>query len=306
MSWSRVLGQERAIRTLRGFLTTRRRPPTLLMAGPDGVGKKLAALEWARALLCGRQDAEEESCGSCPDCQAVEQSTHPDLKRVDAAYQASLREDDPGKQRTIRVETIRQLRKDMSLESWSGRWKVAILEDAHTLEIEAANALLKILEEPPQRTAWVLLSSRRQALPQTVLSRCFTVRFSPLSEELVRTMLGSHGLEPEAARQAAALCDGSASRALALAQRGSLPSGPMAPFLAADALPKELHLARGRAELEIYALTQSLRLKLLSGDRVPGLEGPLSDLLALSRALRTNADPRLALTLAYFAAEATR
>ena len=311
MIFDRVRGQRRAAQALEGFLKTRNIPSALLFAGPEGVGKTLMAREFAKALLCRAptQSLMEHGtggsapCAVCPDCLAIEKGIHPDAKAVNAAYQASLREEDPGRQKTLRVETIRHLRQDMELQSMLGGWKLAIIENAQTLEIEAANALLKILEEPPPLTLWILAATQRERLPKTIASRCQTVAFVPLSARDIESLLAERGLGPEEATRLAGLCDGSMSRALELAQSpgypASLTEGALAPFAAADALPRELHLARSQAEIALFALAQDLRLRHLRGEEpFSRVEAPLREIGRLRQALRSNADPRLILSLA--------
>ena len=307
MIFGRVQGQKRAARALEGFLRTGHIPSALLFVGPEGVGKALLAREFAKALLCHKR-TDDGPCAVCADCVAIEKGVHPDVKAVNAAYQASLREEDPEKQKTLRVETIRHLRKDMELESMLGGWKVAVIERAQTLEIEAANALLKILEEPPGRTLWILTAAERERLPKTIASRCQRVGFVPLSAPAVESLLRERGHGPEEAARLAALCEGSLSRALELAKSpgypGSLTEGPLSPFAAADALPRELYLARGQVELALFSLSQDLRLKHLRGQApFSRVEGPLREIAGLRRALKANADPRLVLSLAAIEAE---
>lgn len=304
MSFSAIRGQERAIRILKGFLSSGNIPSALLLLGPDGIGKTLAAREFAKTLIC-RQPRQAEACGSCAECRAVAQNLHPDVKLVNAAYQASLREEESAKQKTLRVETIRRLRQDMELQPLVGHWKVAIIDSAHTLEIEAANALLKILEEPPPQTLWILTACRKERLPKTVVSRCFSVPFVPLPPEIVRELLRGKNIDESKAASLARLAEGSIGQALELEQVPAREAeGPLAPFAAADALPRELYLARVQAERELFTLAQNLRLKHLAG-QLPfsRVERPLRELQSLRSALKSNADPRLVLTLAHLEAE---
>lgn len=301
--FSLVQGQKRAAAVLEGLLRTKRIPPSLLFFGLEGTGKTLLALEFAKALLCrGRADPAAAACGLCEDCAAVSRNTHPDVIRVNEQYQALVLEEEEAKQKVLKVETIRHLRHDMELRSLLGGWRVAIIEQAHWLNEASANALLKILEEPNASVLWILVTSRKEALPKTILSRCFSVSFAPLAESVVLRLLEGRGLLPDRAAEAAALCEGSVSRALELASGdypGSLIAGPLSPLTAADGLPKELPLARTKAELGLFALAQDLRLKHLKGElRFADVEGPLRELSSLRKALQANADPKNVLTLA--------
>ncbi|MBI4678300.1 MAG: hypothetical protein HY748_12030 [Elusimicrobia bacterium] len=304
MPFSAVRGQERAAFILGRFLRKGRIPAAMVFHGPEGVGKTLMAVEFAKALLCReRPMGPQGGCGSCQDCVNADKRIHPDLKLVDARYQASLREEDPSKQKTLRVDTLRHLRKDMELGSMMGAWKVAVIASAHTMEASGANALLKIIEEPPPKTLWILVTSRREHLPATVRSRAFQVPFAPLTAQIVRDVLADRGVEDRRAAALAELCDGSASRALELWE-ADLPAPALDPFAAPESLPRELTQARSKTELSLYCLEQSVLLRLRRGEiRFDRAAPVLRALGALRRQLQANADPGTILTLAHLQTE---
>ncbi|HVC09948.1 MAG TPA: hypothetical protein VNH15_08435 [Elusimicrobiota bacterium] len=304
MSAVEVLGQGRALKILAGFLSADRVPQSLLFHGPLGVGKALAAVNFAAALLCekkrGGQDAR--ACGECASCAAFLGGRHPDFIRVNAAYQACLRQEDESKQKSLRIGTIRAARRAMETSPILGGRKVAVIEDADSLEIEAANALLKILEEPPAGAVWILTAARRERLPKTVLSRCAAVRFAPLPEETVKEILTCGGIDEPLAAAAARDADGSAGRALELTRYGypgALFSGKAAPADAFESLGADLPSARTKAELALFAVRQELWRSWKEG-RTPFREAArgLGVVRELGDALRANVDPKAVVLLA--------
>src|SRR6185369_11945233 len=171
MSFASIEGQQSAFQRLAALAKSGRLPPALLFYGPGGIGKSAAAWEFARYLHCDRP-ADSGPCETCPSCAASKSGADADLKVLNAQTQAQLLEEEPEKQQHVKIEAVRHLIKDLEMRSFLGRWKIAIIDEAHTMQPAAASALLKALEEPPPKTLWILVSSFKERMLPTILSRC--------------------------------------------------------------------------------------------------------------------------------------
>jgi len=199
-----VRGHQRQREQLRTAVANGRLPHALLFAGPDGVGKRGVAMALAAWLQC--ETGGDDACGDCAACLQVSAGSHPDVQVVTAAA---------GK-KDIGVDRVRELKRFTQLQPVRGKSKVAIIDDAHRLTVAAQNALLKTLEEPPERSLLILVANNPDALLPTVRSRGQRLQFSPLPDDLVIDILTRHDIDAVAARQLAAVADGSPGRALAL------------------------------------------------------------------------------------------
>ena len=205
MKLDEVLGQERAISQLGHALEQERLAHAMIFAGPPGTGKRTTALALARALLC--PDAPGRGCDFCEDCHLLEAGTHPDLLVED--MEKAREERSTASQ--LSITQVRRLRSSLALQAVRGKRKVAIVEPAEKLGADAQNALLKTLEEPPSGSTLILVCSNPSALLPTIRSRCQTLLFAPLGEEVLEKLLDREGIESPA--QVAALADGSLERA---------------------------------------------------------------------------------------------
>jgi DNA polymerase-3 subunit delta' len=152
-----------------------------LFTGEDGIGKRLAAFEFAKALNCQqpvRGLGGPDSCGTCPSCRKYDAGTHPDFALIEP--EGSM----------IKVEHIRRLEETLSLRALEARYKAAIVDNAELMNESAANAFLKTLEEPAPGTVIILVSSRPDRLPQTIRSRCSRINFTPLSPDDCARVIG--------------------------------------------------------------------------------------------------------------------
>jgi DNA polymerase III subunit delta' len=221
MTLQAVQGQSRAVGALRAALRRGALPHACLFTGPSGVGKELAAVGLTQALLC--REAPGEGCGRCSTCTRVERFAHPDVLwllpeeeqvrrrlagRSDFAHVPS---------RDVRVEQVRKLQERLSLRGLESATKVVLVLSAEAMNPAAQNAFLKTLEEPPQDTTLVLVTSAPDRLLPTLRSRCVRYAFAPLPRALVAARLAElRGLQKEQAQAVAALAEGSLERALAL------------------------------------------------------------------------------------------
>lgn len=211
MTLEEIRGQDAAVGHLRTALASGRLGHALVFAGPPGVGKRTTALALARALLCAERPGE--GCGACGECSLIAAGTHPDVVVED--LEAARRERPTAS--LLSIEQIRRLRSRLALRPVRGERKIGLIDPADRSTADAQNALLKTLEEPRGHAFVILVCTNRQALLPTIRSRCQTLGFAPLEEEVVAEILAAEGVAEAVARSAAALADGSLERARALA-----------------------------------------------------------------------------------------
>lgn len=189
-------------RGLRQAVTDHKLPHAYVFVGPAGVGKRTTAMALAKAVNCPSRAGD--ACERCTVCQRIDRGLYPDVHLVVPQGQA------------IRIDQIRHLQEMLLLQAYEGRMKVAILDEAERLTIEAANSLLKILEEPPADTLCILICQNLGGLPATVTSRAQILRFGLLPRHHLVALLRQHRRSATEAEQVAALSGGSPGRALAL------------------------------------------------------------------------------------------
>jgi len=215
-----LTGNERVKSLLRKILEARRVPGAMLFTGEDGIGKKLFALEIAKALNC-RTPRGMEGCGQCPSCIRIGKFNYPQSSDSED-WKGIVWTDHPdvgmvvAPKRVLLVEQMRLIEREANYRPYEGQARVFLIEDADKLNEASANALLKVLEEPPHTSHIVLLTSRPAMLLPTIRSRCQMVRFSPVSPEdievhLLKNKIASAG----EARIRARVARGSLGRAIA-------------------------------------------------------------------------------------------
>lgn len=203
LSLGGLYGHDKAKRLLRRALAAGRIPHALLFRGPDGVGKKLFAKGLAAALNCrDRQGAE--ACGVCPSCRKFNSMNHPDFLVIGP------------EKGVIKIDRIRQLGQELDYPPYESQVRVVVVEDVQTMRREAANSLLKTLEEPPDNNILILTADSAKEVLPTLVSRCQVVPFGGLSLADTSAILIAHGVAPDAAPLLARLAEGSPGRALLL------------------------------------------------------------------------------------------
>lgn len=206
MQFSEIQGQETAIHILQCAIRNQHLTHAYLFTGPAGVGKKKTALALAQYLNCEAADAANfSSCGRCPSCIQAMAGSHPDLIMLEPDGAS------------IKIEQIRNLLSKVSLRNYESAYQVAIIDDAHLMTEQAANCLLKTLEEPTEHTIFILVTAQAQNLPVTILSRCQQIQFNLLPPALIQQILRQ--LHPERQTQiglVTALAQGSIATAEAL------------------------------------------------------------------------------------------
>jgi DNA polymerase III subunit delta' len=239
-----VRGHDRVRGILARALERDRLPPALLFAGPDGVGKKSLALAVAQAAMCERAPVAQP-CGECGCCRKVAAALapegleerrqeadqhpdedlwrnfrlHPDLVLSEGWWLTKTGR--PRAEPEIRVDQVRDLIGEIAGAPFEARRRVFVIDDAHTMNESAQNALLKSLEEPPPRSHVILVSATPLGLRQTIRSRCQQLRFGPLPRAAVASLLAERqGVAPEEAELRAALAGGSPGAALSFESEG--------------------------------------------------------------------------------------
>jgi DNA polymerase III delta' subunit len=265
-------GQNRAVAEI-GSMIRGRAPHAVLLVGPGSVGKTTLAMDLAAGLLCQATDPDARPCRACRGCRLVASGNHPDLHRL--APEGPGGQVRIGKAENPEPGTVRHLISEVALLSVEGGARVAIVEQAHRLNEDAQNALLKLLEEPPPGVTLILCADDEECLLPTVRSRCVRVRLGSVPIRQVETWLVQLGLAdaPTAARLAH-LAAGRPGLALAYARSGN-----------ADRIRGEI----GRGLLDMLVLGRQRRLA--------AVRDLLKSAIALQEALelgRNATDPPLA------------
>lgn len=218
MSFKDIIGHSKEISVLVNSLSTGRVPHALLFSGTEGVGKRLVALEFARALNCRDfgGGSSGDSCGGCADCALFDSGAHPNLITAGPTDKDGL----PTPEGLIRIERVREIQNSLKYRVERGK-KVVIIDSADRMMTAASNAFLKTLEEPPPDSVIILVTSRSSDLLPTIISRCQRMNFRPLpAGAIAGYLVKKTGLSGSDAQEAARLSGGSFSKAQGYAGGG--------------------------------------------------------------------------------------
>jgi len=204
-----IIGQERAVALLTQGLSQGRFSHAYLFAGPAQVGKATTALQFAQALNCR---GEDPPCHRCRQCHLIEEGKHPDVEVITVGGlcdESDHKDHSADGSKDIRICQVRRLERVVSRAPFEGRYRVIIVDPADALNVEASNAFLKTLEEPPPSVVLILVTSREEALLPTVRSRCRRVPFSAMPvAQVADTLQKEWSVPPEDAQLLARLSGG--------------------------------------------------------------------------------------------------
>lgn len=202
MAFDDVLGNNRTKKILRRSLERKRIPNSLLFFGPEGVGKRDIALVLAKALNCLKN--RDDACDACASCRAIENGNFPDVMVIEP------------EKNILKIEQMREMKQTAYLKPMIGRKRVFIIDQAEKMNQEAANSVLKILEEPPAFTHIILITPNPFLILPTIRSRCQDVSFSQISKQDIEKVLVERGQDEEKARIISLLVKGNLKQAMNL------------------------------------------------------------------------------------------
>ena len=197
MNWD-MIGHDWAVNLLKAHITKNNVRHAYLFTGPAGVGKRTLALRFIRALNCLHPPQVGDYCSECRSCQIISQNASPDLHVVTTEEN----------ERSIKVDRIRTLRRSLSLSPNEASRRMALLVDFHNATEQAANALLKTLEEPPPKVVMMLTAESRESLLPTIVSRCEIISLRPIMANNLAEFLKSQGETAERAHLLASVASG--------------------------------------------------------------------------------------------------
>lgn len=243
MAFQDIIGHHTVVEFLKRALANLRVTHAYLFAGPKGIGKEFTAIQLAKALNCLEESAD--SCGQCRSCRKFASGNHPDFKIIRPI------------ENSITIEQIRGLQKDLVYKPYESEWKIYIIDNADLMTLEAANSLLKTLEEPPHYAVIIMITSRKDGLLPTIISRCQLLQFHKLPKQDIMAYLQSWTdltIDEIDLEEVVQLADGSIGQAIKLIEDEEIwdRRKRILEFL--------LNLGH-KSNLEIYEMIQSLEME---------------------------------------------
>ncbi len=212
MNWG-MIGHEWAVNLLAEHVAQGKERHAYLFTGPSGIGRRTLAIRFAQGLNCLKPPTPGQPCRACSACKRIEQMRHPDLSVVEAEHEGE----------TLKIDQVRELQHTLSLTPYEARYRIAILlrfEEAHA---SAANAMLKMLEEPPARVVILLTARSVESLLPTIVSRCEVLRLRPLStDETAKGLQSIRNVPEELSERLAHISDGRPGYAIRLFEQPRL------------------------------------------------------------------------------------
>ncbi|MGM0499476.1 MAG: DNA polymerase III subunit delta' [Bacillota bacterium] len=202
MSFNSIIGQKEAIEILEDEIEKNRISHAYLFSAADGSGKSKLAFEFAKASFC--EEDGVDSCGTCINCRKMDHQNHPDFKTI------SVLED----KTAISIDQIRELKKEIAYKPYDSDHKIYVIDPAEKLTKQAANSLLKTLEEPPSFATIILLAEDSGKLLPTLVSRCQQIKLSSVSQQKIKDLLLGEGLNKQQADIVSIAAAGSPGKAL--------------------------------------------------------------------------------------------
>ncbi|MBR1802362.1 MAG: DNA polymerase III subunit delta' [Clostridia bacterium] len=206
MAFETIIGNEIVKKLLNSTIQKNNILHSYLFVGPDGIGKSIFAKEFAQMILC--ENEITKPCHQCKSCLEMESNNHPDFLQINS---------DDGK--SIKIEQVRFLQEKIAEKPVSSNRKVYVIYDSDLMTREAANSLLKTLEEPPAYATLILITSNESKLLTTIKSRCIKVNFQVIEQEQILQYLRKNNLDAGVTQNMLEMCEGSIGKALKLQER---------------------------------------------------------------------------------------
>lgn len=211
VTFNNILGHDREKKLLVTTLRRERLSHAYLFTGVSGIGKRMVAKSFAAWSNCleNEDGTQDDACNACSSCRKVASGNHPDIIEIQPEKGA------------ISIDKIRELSSKLAYRNFEGIYRCIIIDEAHSLNVAASNALLKLLEEPPSKTVFLMISFAPNLLLATIRSRCQFIRFSPLDHNLILKILENKGHAPGSDKELCMnMAEGSASLALQFFEEG--------------------------------------------------------------------------------------